>query len=162
MPASLRVVGGRTQDSVVTDAADTTAPSEPVVARYRVEPEAIRSYADAVHEHDAIYHDAGAAQQAGFGGIVAPPMFAAVYSAEAVWSAVLAAIDVDAGPVIHSGQELVWSEPVQAGDEVETRAWLDAVVERDPMRLYSFVSESRNQHGREVVRGVWTIVVVQP
>ena len=146
----------------MADAADISATPGQVVARYLVEPEAIRRYADAVHEHDAIYHDARAAEQAGFAGLVAPPMFAAVYSAEAVWSAVLATVDVDAGPVIHSGQELVWSEPVCAGDEVETRAWLDAVVERDAMRLHSFVSESRNQHGREVVRGVWTILVAQP
>ena len=49
-------------------------------ASFEVEAERIAQYADAVGESSPIHRDADAARMAGYRDIVAPPMFAVVYS----------------------------------------------------------------------------------
>src|SRR5437899_1598968 len=56
---------------------------------YEVCKEKIREYATAVGETEPVYHDAEAARAAGFRDVVAPPMFAVVYSAGAMGPAIL-------------------------------------------------------------------------
>ena len=53
-----------------------------------MEADRIRQYAEAVHEDNPVYHDADAAKEAGFRDLVAPPMFAVVYSAPAMGPAI--------------------------------------------------------------------------
>jgi acyl dehydratase len=107
-----------------------------------------------------VHHDREAAQEAGFRDVVAPPMFAVVYSAGAMAPAIL---DPDLGMnlarMLHGSQEFIWGEPVVAGDRIETSAELRDVYEKDGRRFYVFESVSRNQDGQEVVRGTWTNIV---
>src|SRR5919106_1251551 len=58
-------------------------------ATFEVEADRIRQYADAVGEESEVYHDPEAAKAAGFRDLVAPPMFAVVYSAPAMGPAIL-------------------------------------------------------------------------
>ena len=51
---------------------------------FEVEAGRITQYADAIGAADPVHHDAEAAQAAGFRDLVAPPMFAVVYSAPAM------------------------------------------------------------------------------
>src|SRR2546421_10967133 len=53
-------------------------------ALYAVGREKIREYARAVGETDPLHLDLDAARAAGYGDLVAPPMFAVVYSAPSV------------------------------------------------------------------------------
>jgi len=127
---------------------------------YDVGREKIREYADAVGQAEPVHHDREAARQAGFRDVVAPPMFAVVYSAPALGPAIL---DPDVGinfaAMVHGGQEFVWGEPVCAGDEITTRAKVQEIYEKDGKGFYVFESVSTNQDGDEVVRGTWTNIV---
>ncbi|HWO48677.1 MAG TPA: MaoC family dehydratase N-terminal domain-containing protein [Solirubrobacterales bacterium] len=127
---------------------------------YEVGLEKIREYANAVGQAEPVHHDREAARQAGFRDVVAPPMFAVVYSAPALGPAIL---DPDVGinfaAMVHGGQEFVWGEPVCAGDEITTRAKVQEIYEKDGKGFYVFESVSTNQDGDEVVRATWTNIV---
>ena len=127
---------------------------------YEVGREKVREYARAVGETNPLYLDPDAARAAGFGNVVAPPMFCVVYSAGAMGPAVL---DPEAGinlmMMVHGSQEFEWFEPVVAGDTVTTEVTLKDVSEKNGMKFYVWESESRNQDGQPTVKGTWTNIV---
>ena len=127
---------------------------------YEVGLEKIREYANAVGEQEPVHHDRDAARAAGFRDVVAPPMFAVVYSAGAMGPAILdPAVGIDLTRMLHGGQEFVWSELVLAGDTITTTASVKDISERGSMTFYVFESVSSNQDGAEVARGTWTNIV---
>ena len=127
---------------------------------YEVGREKIREYANAVGETNPVYTDREAAKAAGFRDVVAPPMFAVVYSAGAMGPAVLdPALGINFMMMLHGSQEFVWSEPVCAGDTITTTATVKDLREEDGRRFYVFESVSINQDGKETVRGTWTDIV---
>jgi len=127
---------------------------------YEVGLEKIREYARAVGETDQIHFDRGVARAEGYRDVVAPPMFAVVYSAGAVGPAVLDPdVGIDLMRMVHGGQEFVWGEPVCAGDTITTQTTFKDLSEKDGRKFFVFESVSRNQDGHEVVRGTWTNIV---
>ena len=127
---------------------------------YEVGREKIREYASAVGEDNPVHFDREAAHGAGFRDVVAPPMFAAVYSAGAVWPLFVdPEIGIDFSMMVHGAQEFTWGEPVCSGDTIVTTASVKDISERGPLAFYVFESVSHNQDGQEVVRGVWTNIV---
>ena len=127
---------------------------------YEVGREKIREYAHAVGEDNLVYFDRAAARAAGFRDVVAPPMFAAVYSAGAVWPAWFdPEVGVDFGMMVHGAQEFTWHGPVVAGDEITTEAALAETAERGGMRFFTFTTRSTNQRGELVCEGRWTNIV---
>jgi acyl dehydratase len=127
---------------------------------YEVGREKIREYAFAVGEHDPVHHDRDAAQAAGFRNLVAPPMFAVVYSTGSVAPAILdPEVGIDFARMLHGSQEFEWDEPVCAGDTITTETTLEDLYERTGMEFYVFKSVSKNQDGKQVVRGTWTNIV---
>lgn len=127
---------------------------------YEVGAEKIREYADAVGQGEAVHRDREAAQAAGFRDVVAPPMFAVVYSARALGPGILdPEVGINFATMVHGGQEFVWGEPVCAGDEITTQAKVSEIYEKDGKGFYVFESTSVNQDGDEVVRATWTNIV---
>ena len=127
---------------------------------YEVGREKIKEYANAVGETDAVHFDRAAATAAGYRDVVAPPMFAVVYSAGSVGPPIFdAEIGIDFMRMVHGGQEFVWSEPVCAGDTITTQTTFKDFSEKDGRKFYVFESVSKNQDGAEVVRGTWTNIV---
>ena len=127
---------------------------------YAVGREKIREYARAVGETNPVHLDLDAARAAGFADLVAPPMFAVVYSAPAVGPPIFdPEIELNFAMMVHGGQEFVWGEPVVAGDEITTTASVKDISERDGRGYYVFESVSVNQSGEEVCRGTWTNIV---
>ena len=127
---------------------------------YEVGREKIREYANAVGEESDVHQDGEAAHAAGFRSVVAPPMFAVVYSAGAMGPAILdPEVGIDFARMVHGGQEFVWAEPVCCGDAITTVAECKDIFEKDGKGFYVFESVSTNQDGREVVRGTWTNIV---
>jgi acyl dehydratase len=127
---------------------------------YEVGREKIREYSYAVGESDPVHHDPAAARAKGFRNVVAPPMFAVVYSAGAVGPAVLdPEVGINFAMMLHGSQEFVWSEPVVAGDTITTTASLKDMYEKDGKQFFVFESVSKNQDDQEVVRGTWTNIV---
>jgi acyl dehydratase len=131
---------------------------EPVV--YAVGREKVREYARAVGETNPLYLDVEAARAAGYADVVAPPMFAVVYSAPAVGPALFdPEIELNFAMMVHGGQEFDWGAPVVAGDEITTTASVKDISERDGRGYYVFQSDSVNQRGEQVCRATWTNIV---
>jgi acyl dehydratase len=127
---------------------------------YEVGREKIREYANAVGEDNPVHHDRGAAQEAGFRDVVAPPMFAVVYSAGAMTPAIFdPELGINLMLMVHGGQEFVWSEPVCAGDTITTTASVKDLYEKDGKKFFVFESVSTNQDAAEVVLAPWTNIV---
>ena len=129
-------------------------------ATYAVGREKIREYAHAVGETDPLYLDVDAARAAGYADVVAPPMFAVVYSLPAVWPALFdEEIGIDFARMVHGGQEFAWGPLVVAGDEITTTASLKDAGERRGNGFYVFESVSRNGRGETVCTALWSNIV---
>jgi acyl dehydratase len=127
---------------------------------YAVGREKVREYARAVGETNPVHLDVEAARAAGYSDVVAPPMFAVVYSAPAVGPAVLdPEVGINLALMVHGSQEFVWGPLVVAGDEITTRARVKDVSERDGRGFYIFESVSESQKGETVCTGTWTNIV---
>jgi acyl dehydratase len=127
---------------------------------YAVGREKVREYANAVGETNPVHLDVEAARAAGYDDVVAPPMFAVVYSAPAMAPAVLdPEIGMNLAMMVHGGQEFEWGRPVVAGDEITTTASVKDISERDGKGFYVFETVSTNQHGDTVATGTWTNIV---
>jgi acyl dehydratase len=127
---------------------------------YAVGREKVREYANAVGETNPVHLDVEAARAAGYADVVAPPMFAVVYSAPAMAPAVLDPdVGINLAMMVHGGQEFVWGQPVVAGDEITTTASVKDISERDGKGFYVFETVSNNQDGDTVATGIWTNIV---
>jgi acyl dehydratase len=127
---------------------------------YAVGREKIREYARAVGETDPLHHDLEAARAAGHPDLVAPPMFAVVYTSPAIGPAMLdPEVGMDFARMVHGAQEFTWGPLVVAGDEITTEVELADVSERGGMGFYVFESRSDNQDGERVCTGKWTCIV---
>ena len=127
---------------------------------YAVGREKVREYAAAVGETNPLHYDVDAARAAGYADVVAPPMFAVVFSSRAVGPALF---DPDVGlnfaMMVHGGQEFRWGPVVVAGDEITTAASVKDISERGGMGFYVFESVSRKQDGETVCTATWTNIV---
>ena len=127
---------------------------------YAVGREKVREFAMAVGEEDARYHDPEAAREAGYADVVAPPMFAVVYSGRAITPALFdPEVGIDFARMVHGGQEFVWGPPVVAGDEIATEVEVKDIAERGGLQFFVFESRSTNQDGETVCTGTWTNIV---
>jgi acyl dehydratase len=127
---------------------------------YAVGREKVREYAFAVGETNPIHLDPEAAQSVGFADVVAPPMFAVVYSGRAVGPAILdPEVGMNFARMVHGGQEFRWGPLVVAGDEITTTASVKDIAERGGMGFYVFETVSVNQDGETVCTGTWTNIV---
>ena len=138
------------------DAVGKTYPSVP----YAVGREKVREFASAVGEEGSVHHDPDAAREAGYADVVAPPMFAVVYSSRALAAALFdPEVGIDFARMVHSGQEFVWGPAVVAGDEIATELEVKEIAERGGLGFFVFKSRSTNQDGETVCTGTWTNVV---
>jgi acyl dehydratase len=127
---------------------------------YAVGREKVREYALAVGESDPLYLDVGAARAAGHPDVVAPPMFAVVYSAPALMPALFdPEVGIDFARMVHGGQEFRWGRLVLAGDEITTTMVVKDISERAGNGFFVFESTSVAQDGETVCVGVWTNIV---
>ena len=124
---------------------------------YLVGREKIREYAESIGETAPICHDVEAAREAGYDDVVAPPMFAAVYSWRAMGPAVLdPEVGIEFSRLVHGAQDFTWHEPVVAGDEITTEAAFVDKAKRGDINVFTFSSRSVNQRGELVCEGTWT------
>jgi len=127
---------------------------------YAVGREKVREFAGVVGEEDPRYHDVEAAREAGYADVVAPPMFAVVYSGGAIGPALFdPEVGIDFAQMVHGGQEFVWGAPVVAGDEISTEVEVKDISERGGLQFFVFESRSTNQDGETVCTGKWTNIV---
>ena len=131
------------------------APSVYVVGR-----EKVREYAVAVGERNPLHSDVDAAQAAGYADVVAPPMFAVVYSMRAILPALFdPEVGLNFALMVHGGQRFEWGPLVVAGDVITTIASMKEISERDGKGFYIAETRSVNQGGEQVCLGTWTNIV---
>jgi acyl dehydratase len=122
--------------------------------------EKIREYAAAVGETNPLYFDVEAARAAGYADVVAPPMFAVVYSMGSIAPAMFdPEVGVNFARMLHGSQEFRWGPVVVAGDEITTTTTVKEIAERGGMGFYVFETSSRNQRDETVCTGTWTNIV---
>lgn len=94
------------------------------------------------------------------GPVVAPPSFAAVF---AIQPFATACADPEIGlnvlRLVHGEQAFEFLEPVRAGDTLVTTGTITRAQQRANLDFLEVTTETTNQHGRLVVRGVWTAIV---
>jgi acyl dehydratase len=127
---------------------------------YAVGREKIKEYARAVGETNPVHLDLEAARAAGYADVVAPPMFAVVYSSPSVAPLIFdPEIGINFAMMVHGGQAFEWGPLVVAGDEITTTANVKDISERAGLGYYVFESVSTNERGEQVCRGTWTNIV---
>jgi acyl dehydratase len=127
---------------------------------YEVGKEKIGEYATVLGFQNPVHFDREAAQAAGFRDVVAPPMFAVVYSSPAMAPAMFDDdVEMNFAAMVHGGQEFEWGEPACSGDEITTIARCASIEEKDGKGFYVFETNSVNQDGAQVVKGTWTLIV---
>jgi len=138
---------------------DSVGKTYPPVS-YAVGREKVREFAAAVGEEGQLHHDPDAARSAGYADVVAPPMFAVVYTGPALAPALFdPEVGIDFSRMVHGGQAFVWGPPVVAGDEITTELEVKDVAERGGLAFFVFESRSTNQDGETVCTGTWTNIV---
>jgi acyl dehydratase len=127
---------------------------------YAVGREKIKEYAYAVGETNPLHLDHEAARATGYADVVAPPMFAVVFSSRAVGPALLdPEVGINFAMMVHGGQEFTWGPLVVAGDEITTTATVKDISERGGMGFYVFETVSENQRGETVAVATWSNIV---
>jgi acyl dehydratase len=127
---------------------------------YAVGREKIKEYALAVGETNPLHLDHEAARAAGYDDVVAPPMFAVVFSGRSVAPAILdPEVGINYALMVHGAQEFRWGPLVVAGDEITTTATVKDISERGGMEFYVFETVSENQRGETVCSGIWSNIV---
>src|SRR3954447_16857001 len=121
----------------------------PVV--YAVGREKIREYALAVGETNPLHHDVDAARAAGYGDVVAPPMFCVVYCGPALGPALFdPELGINFARLVHGGQRSDGGPVVVAGAEMTATLSVKDVSARGPLEFFVFESVSTNQDGDTV------------
>jgi acyl dehydratase len=127
---------------------------------YEVGKEKIGEYARVIGIDNPVHSDRGAATEAGYRDVVAPPMFCVVYSAPALGPAMFDdEVGMNFAAMVHGSQEFEWNEPACSGDEITTTAKCLEIFEKDGKGFYVFETNSVNQNGDLVVKGTWTNIV---
>ena len=127
---------------------------------YQVGREKVKEYATALGIENPVHFDVAAAREAGFRDVVAPPMFAVVYSLPALAPAMFDPdVAMNFATMVHGGQVFEWNEPACSGDEISTAAKCLSIEEKGGKGFYVFETNSVNQDGAQVARGTWTLIV---
>lgn len=104
--------------------------------------------------------DEEAARSSPHGGIVAPPTFATAFAIEPFARACSdPELEVNVLRLVHGEQEFELFEPVRPGDVLETRGEITRIQDRQNLDFLEVTTVTTNQHGREVVKGVWTAII---
>lgn len=106
--------------------------------------------------HSATYRGDGEAGA----DVVAPPTYAATFAIEPFAKACSdPELGINVLRLVHGEQEFEFVEPVRPGDVLDTVGEITMVKDRGPLDWLEVTTTTTNQHGRVVVRGVWTAIV---
>jgi acyl dehydratase len=104
--------------------------------------------------------DEQAAAGSPYGGVVAPPSYAATFAVQPFAAACTdPALGIDVRRLVHGEQELEHLGPVRPGDVLTTTGEITDFKVRGKLDIFQVTTTSVNQRGETAVRGVWTAVV---
>ncbi len=127
---------------------------------YEVGKEKIKEYAKAIKNLDPYYLDDDFAKKSKYGAIIAPPTFAVVFGAYLIEPVFTDKdLNLNMAMLVHGEQELEFLEVVKAGDSITTSAKIVDIKNKEKLDVISVEIKSKNQHGKDVSRGIYTFVV---
>ncbi len=127
---------------------------------YEVGKEKIKEYAKAIKNFDPHYLDDDFAKKSKYGRIIAPPTFAVVFSAFMIEPVFMdKELNLNMAMLVHGEQELEFLEVVKAGDAITTTAKIVDIKNKEKLDVIAIELISKNQHGKDVSRGIYTFVV---
>lgn len=127
---------------------------------YDVSKEKIKEYAKAIKNPDPHFLDEEFAKNSKYGTIIAPPTFAVVFGAFLIEPIFMdRELNLNMAMLVHGEQELEFFEVVKAGDSITTGAVISDIQNKEKLDVISVELHSKNQHGRDVCRGLYTFVV---
>jgi acyl dehydratase len=119
-----------------------------------------RVFSSPPEDHHPFTDDDEAARASRHGAVVAPPAFAAAFAIQPFATACSdPELALNVLRLVHGEQELELLEPVRPGDVLETTGVISRIQDRGNLDFLVVTTESRNQHGRVAVRGVWTAII---
>lgn len=127
---------------------------------YEVGKEKIKEYAKAIKNLDPHYLDDDFAKKTKYGRIIAPPTFAVVFSAFMIEPVFMdKELNLNMAMLVHGEQELEFLDVVKAGDAITTTAKIIDIKNKEKLDVIAIELISKNQHGKDVSRGIYTFVV---
>ncbi len=127
---------------------------------YEVGKEKIKEYAKAIKNFDPYYLDDDFAKKSKYGAIIAPPTFAVVFGAYLIEPVFTDKdLNLNMAMLVHGEQELEFLEVVKAGDSITTSAKIVDIKNKEKLDVIAVEIKSKNQHGKDVSRGIYTFVV---
>jgi acyl dehydratase len=127
---------------------------------YEVGKEKIKEYAKAIKNCDPHYLDDDFAKKSKYGRIIAPPTFAVVFSAFMIEPVFMdKELNLNMAMLVHGEQELEFLDVVKAGDAITTTAKIIDIKNKEKLDVIAIELISKNQHGKDVSRGIYTFVV---
>jgi acyl dehydratase len=132
--------------------------SEMLVDRAR-----LQFFARSIGETDPVYLDAGAARDAGYRDLPAPPTF--LFSVEldsGITDWLLREMEIPLAKLLHGEQSFRYHEPVCAGDRITVRSTVSDIYDKKGGALEFVTRSSRvtNQHD-ELVAELRSVLVVR-
>jgi acyl dehydratase len=104
--------------------------------------------------------DEDAARASPHGGVIAPPTFVTSFAIEPFARACSdPELAVNVLRLVHGEQEFEHVEPIRPGDVLDTVGEITRVQDRGNLDFLEVTTTTTNQHGRVVVRGVWTAII---
>lgn len=111
----------------------------------------IMEYAQAIGDPNPVYRDLGAARQAGYPEVIAPPAFAVVVALPASIAAVRDTVPGTGYPVIvHVAQRFEYTRPIRAGDVLHAESEVTGIRELRGTAMVTTRTEIRAADGEHI------------
>ncbi|MCL4293457.1 MAG: MaoC family dehydratase [Acidimicrobiia bacterium] len=142
-----------------------------------VERSALENFARSLHDENPLYHDADAAEAAGFAGVPAPPTYAFAAQNWGKWqelqpsdgsiadhpvSAIMGRLMAGGGLILHGEQAFTYHRPLTAGEELHYEGVVRDVYEKTSKdRLMTFIvveDTFRDAAGEPVVTSTMNLI----
>jgi len=132
----------------------------PAKGSYEVCAEKFKEYAMAVGDLNPLYMDEEKAKESKYGGLIAPPMFAVVFTRDAFGRPLVDPdLAINLPMLVHGEQEFEFLDVVRPGDMITTTSRIADIYEKKNKDFVVVETISKNQDGKEVVRGKFTFVI---
>jgi len=105
-------------------------------------------------------HDDAAAAKGPWGGLIGLPNFAVVFAIAPFGQAITdPELKIDLTRLVHGEQELEFFEVIRPSDVMTSTGVITELYDKVSKDFLVLTSESKNQHGKLVVRGTWLAVI---
>ncbi len=128
--------------------------------KYEVGLEKIKEYAIAIMDTNPLYVDEEAAKKSKYGGIIAPPTFAVVYTKDAIGQLLFdKEMALNFPMLVHGEQEFEFYDVVRPGDVIWTECKVANIFEKDGNKDFVVGETISKRDGKVVCKGLFTFII---